>query len=91
MFQTGATQEAKRRFSARAPEAILQPELVQSESNSGSIIKSEVCSVWALRLIVISFSLADSQSGAEGIVCEENQLYDPETKPGDGGRVSQAR
>lgn len=58
---------------------------VQSESSRGSIIKSEVCSVWALGLVVISFSLADSQSGAGWIVCERHRLRDPETKPGDGG------
>lgn len=45
--------------------SVSQHELVQSETSSGSIIKSDVCSVWALRLIVISFSLADSQGVAE--------------------------
>lgn len=55
--------------------------LVQSETSSGSIIRSEVWSVWALKLIAISFSLADSQSGTKWNVCESNQLYDPETKP----------
>lgn len=49
--------------------SVLAPEPVQSETSSRSIIKSEVCSVWALRLIAISFSLADSQTGAEWIVC----------------------
>lgn len=58
--------EAKRSvFLCYARACVSQPELVQSETSSGSIIKSEVCSVWALRLIVIAFSLADSQNGAE--------------------------
>lgn len=69
--------------SCRARVSQLAP--VQSESSRGSIIKSEVCSVWALGLVVISFYLADSQSGAGWIACERHRLRDPETKPGDGG------
>lgn len=71
LVQTGGEGRSQTAFfCAGSRGCVSQTELVQSETSSGSIIKSEVCSVWALRLVVISFSLADSQSGAEWIVCE---------------------